>query len=61
MRKALVEFHYAADGRNAVRYAACADVPVKPEHVDQLVAEGKIEGTPVDKPVAQKRNRSRRK
>ena len=42
MRKALVEFHYAADGRNPVRYAAGAMVPVLPRHVAKLVADGKI-------------------
>ncbi|MGE0290329.1 MAG: hypothetical protein AB7I42_24905 [Bradyrhizobium sp.] len=42
-RTALVEFHYARDGRNPVRYARGATVPVKPEHVVQLEAEGKIE------------------
>lgn len=44
MHKALVGFHYAADRINAVRYEAGDDVPVKPEDVDQLVIEGKIEG-----------------
>lgn len=41
-RKALVEFHYASDGVNPIRYRAGADVPVKPEHVDKLIAEGKL-------------------
>lgn len=42
MRKALVEFHYAADGVNPVRYPAGALVPVKPQHVSALVVQGKI-------------------
>lgn len=46
MRKAKVEFHYAADERNPVRYRAGADVPVKADHVAGLVADGKIELTP---------------
>lgn len=46
MRKAKVEFHYAADERNPVRYRAGADVPVHSDHVAGLVAAGKIEPLP---------------
>lgn len=42
MHKALIEFYYAADGVNPVRYPAGALVPVRPEHVARIVADGKI-------------------
>ena len=42
-RKALESFHYAADGKNPVRYDEGATVPVKPEHVEALEHAGKIE------------------
>ena len=47
-RKALADFHYAADGRNATLYRKGSEVPVRDEHVAQLVADGSIEG---DKPA----------
>jgi len=44
MHEALVEFHYAGDGKVPVRYRVGASVPVRPEHVARLVERGKIVG-----------------